>query len=175
MSPTPLRFMPSSSTEPIPFLPNGFGWQGADLNKVCDAMCAIKQYDNVIHMLPANFPQSLCIAGLVIFHIIWMNSWNSDSICIAGFSISVIKAALRATLKLQRKIFPHRKSLQYLVCTISIKRLTYLQEKDDKIHNCPSHEKNKVSAKLVVTMSLFNPQLFRYKAKLTSGYSYVRY
>lgn len=126
MFPTPLCFVPSSSTELILFLPNGFGWQGADLNKMCDAICAIKQYDNVIRMLPTNFPQSLCIAGLVIFHIIWMNSWNSDSVCIAGFSISVIKAALRAMLKLQWKIFPHRKSLHYLVCTISIKRLTYL-------------------------------------------------
>lgn len=126
MSPTPLCFVPSSSTEPIPFLPSGFGRQGADLNKVCDAMCAIKQHDNVIHMLPTDFPQSLCMAGLVIFHIIWMNSRNSDSVCIAGFSISVIKAALRAMLKLQRKIFPHRKSLQHLVCTISIKRLSYL-------------------------------------------------
>lgn len=89
-------------------------------------MCAIKKHDNVIHMLPTDFPQSLFIVWLVIFHIIWMNSRNNDLVCVAGFSISVIKAAFRAMLKLQQKTFPRRKSLQYLVCTISIKRLTYL-------------------------------------------------
>lgn len=126
MSHTPTFFMSSSSTELITFLPNGFDLQGAGLNKVCGAMCAIKQHDKVIHMLPTDFPQSLCIVGLTLLHIICRNSQNNDLACVTGFSISVVKAAFRAMLQLQQKTFPPRKSLWCLVCTISIKRLAYL-------------------------------------------------
>lgn len=89
-------------------------------------MCAIKKHDKVIHMLPTDFIQSLCIVGLILLHTIWRNSQNNDLACVTGFSISVVKAAFRAMLKLQQKTFPHHKSLWCLVCTISIKRLAYL-------------------------------------------------